>query len=87
MVQGDATTVYSRPRDSVVTATCVLDSPPSAADTPATWIVDTGKSSEREVLHHLLGERIKELTALHDAARLLEDQSVEVEGLLDRIVA
>ena len=44
-------------------------------------------SSDREVLAHLLGERVKELTALHDAARLLETPDVEPEELLDRIVA
>ena len=32
-----------------------------------------------------LGERVKELTALHDAARLLEDDRVDVAGLLEQI--
>jgi formate hydrogenlyase transcriptional activator len=42
---------------------------------------------DREVLVHLLGERVKELTALHDAARLLDQPIVGVDELLDRIVA
>jgi len=34
-----------------------------------------------------LGERVKELTALHDTARLLEDEQLGVGGLLEKIAA
>jgi hypothetical protein len=42
---------------------------------------------DRDRLRYLLGERVKELTALHDAARLLEDDTLHVSDLLDRILA
>jgi formate hydrogenlyase transcriptional activator len=47
-------------------------------------------ADERDRAHDAmydLGERVKELTALHDTARLLEDRQLGVEDLLDRIAA
>jgi signal transduction histidine kinase len=42
---------------------------------------------EHKRLRHLFGERVKELTALHRAVRLLQDSAKPVEEVLSQIVA
>ncbi|HEY6806354.1 MAG TPA: PAS domain S-box protein [Pyrinomonadaceae bacterium] len=42
---------------------------------------------ERRHLIHDLNERVKELTALHESARLLQDESISLPHLLQEIVA
>ena len=39
----------------------------------------------QQTLHHL-GERVKELTALHTTARLFQEDQASTEGLLQKIV-
>ena len=41
---------------------------------------------KRQYLLHHLGERVKELTALHGVVRLLQDSSVPLDGLLQQVV-
>lgn len=42
---------------------------------------------EQRRLRHLFGERVKELTALHRAVRVLQDSAKPIEDVLDQIVA
>src|SRR6185503_12541778 len=43
------------------------------------------KETERERLLHELGERVKELTALHGTARLLQDDNLTIADILERV--
>lgn len=53
--------------------------------TPAT-AANSVQHDEQKRLRHLFGERVKELTALHQAVRLLQDSAKPIEDVLSHII-
>lgn len=54
---------------------------------PLSAHADSAHHEEQKRLRHLFGERVKELTALHRAVRLLQDSARSIEEVLSEIVA
>lgn len=59
----------------------LLSQPPTSAAT-----ANGLQPDEQKRLRHLFGERVKELTALHQAVRLLQDSTKPIEEVLHQII-